>query len=373
MGALDDMVNALRGVAMNPAFDPIYAPQKVPQKDLSTAQEAFGPVTPDTIKHVTQPLIPRAGETGYVGTHSPMFGESAEKDMAILKQQHDYSDPLSMAMAIMGGPRQLKLGAGRAGSYNISHPILNDDKPIGYLNLRKPTNPKALYVDMIQGFPEKIPQEGTGLPAKYNANAIGPAGIRALIPQLKEMYPEAEKIGGFRVSGARDKANKVGDAWMRLRFPSDPTELIKDAEGAALRRWRHETKDFRHKADETQGLTQRQMQESVRDSDLTRNLENPAVTEMTARRNAMKRGYPNWSEASTEGWSVDDKAAFRQRARYYGATTDPLNPITQEMSNAVRNRWLGAQQRAWRRDLDAKTQAQITQDALAMEQALQKR
>jgi hypothetical protein len=48
------------------------------------------------------------------------------------------------------------------------------------------------------------------------ANQFGPSVMRDLILQLKEKFPEAERVGGFRVSGARDKAGKQGEAWIRL-------------------------------------------------------------------------------------------------------------------------------------------------------------
>lgn len=54
---------------------------------------------------------------------------------------------------------------------------------------------ERLYIDDIEGIDR----------AKA-ANALGPAGIRDLLRQLKTEFPRAKELMGYRVSGARDKA-----------------------------------------------------------------------------------------------------------------------------------------------------------------------
>lgn len=55
-------------------------------------------------------------------------------------------------------------------------------------------NPKHLFVNWIGHVHEET-------------NVFGPSEIRSLIPQIKQQYPEAQTIGGHRVSGARHRAS----------------------------------------------------------------------------------------------------------------------------------------------------------------------
>lgn len=66
-----------------------------------------------------------------------------------------------------------------------------EGKPAGYIIIEPRAETKTLYIDMIQG---------------ADVNGFGPAAIRDLKRQLKEMYPEYETITGHRVSGARGHA-----------------------------------------------------------------------------------------------------------------------------------------------------------------------
>lgn len=81
---------------------------------------------------------------------------------------------------------------------------LIDDKgnKIGHLELT-PMGDK-LYIDVIQGMNGLGPQD------------FGPALMRSLFRQIKENYPEAKQVGGFRISGAREKAGTEAEAWIKL-------------------------------------------------------------------------------------------------------------------------------------------------------------
>src|SRR6266404_9098954 len=79
-------------------------------------------------------------------------------------------------------------------------------KNAGWLEVVPMNEGKRLYVDNVGGF------ESRG----YGPNAFGPALTRDLARQLKEQYPNAEQIGGFRISGAREKAKTTREIWIKF-------------------------------------------------------------------------------------------------------------------------------------------------------------
>jgi hypothetical protein len=89
--------------------------------------------------------------------------------------------------------------------------ILDENgKSIGYLEASPSSDGKQLYIANIGGF------EHLG----FGPNAFGPALTRSLIRQLKEAYPNLEEIGGFRISGARERAGATGPTTIKVR-PED--------------------------------------------------------------------------------------------------------------------------------------------------------
>lgn len=83
---------------------------------------------------------------------------------------------------------------------------LLDEKgsPVGYINLSTQKGGKDLYVEMVSGVNGLGPKD------------FGPRLMRDLLMQLKQEFPEAERLGGFRVSGAREKSGKMAEAWINL-------------------------------------------------------------------------------------------------------------------------------------------------------------
>src|SRR6202000_3111240 len=75
----------------------------------------------------------------------------------------------------------------------------------------------------------------------YNPNSFGPALVRSLLRQLKEKYPGIEEIGGFRISGAREKAGAEGAATVKLDA-SDP-QHVRDFHQLLKDNWEHVTYD----------------------------------------------------------------------------------------------------------------------------------
>jgi hypothetical protein len=51
-----------------------------------------------------------------------------------------------------------------------------------------------------------------------NVNSLGPSEIRSLLSEVKRHFPDAEEIGGMRVSGAR-KATGSGPAGVTMALP----------------------------------------------------------------------------------------------------------------------------------------------------------
>ncbi len=272
-------------------------------------------------------------------------------------QLHAGMDPMQMAMALAGGPRGLRLTPGKNiyGS-SISHTILNNDKtPLAEMEITPRREGKDLWVEGINSFPKNAVQASTGKPATQEPNAIGPGSLRTIIPQLMEMYPNAERLGGYRVSGARDKAGAIGRAWLNFRRPVDEASPISGTSADVIGRWRDIARE--HIDNQRLGVRniQQNMEDTIRMNDLSRDLNNPAVTEMTARRNAALGGQTKWSALPDFA-----KGDFRMDAEQFGA---PPGQLPQNQSDAVRNRWLGAQQRAWRADRNKEVAGQMAGDA----------
>lgn len=78
---------------------------------------------------------------------------------------------------------------------------------VGNIEITAFDSGKKLYVDMINGV--------NGL----SARDFGPALMRDVLKQLKTLYPNAETIGGYRVSGVREVAGSMKDVWIKFDNP----------------------------------------------------------------------------------------------------------------------------------------------------------
>ncbi len=90
-------------------------------------------------------------------------------------------------------PRETAEGAIQADQFHI---LDDTGKKVGLLEVSPLEGGKKLYVDSIKGLTI----------AGYGPNRFGPHLTRDIARQLKEQYPGAEQVGGFRISGAREKA-----------------------------------------------------------------------------------------------------------------------------------------------------------------------
>lgn len=77
---------------------------------------------------------------------------------------------------------------------------------VGWVEVVPYDGGKRLYVDNIGAF------ETQG----YGPNAFGNSLTRDIARQLKEQYPQAEMIGGFRISGARRRAGSEREVWIKF-------------------------------------------------------------------------------------------------------------------------------------------------------------
>lgn len=93
----------------------------------------------------------------------------------------------------------------------------NGDR-IGNISIHEENSGKKLYVDWWGAGPSIGPE---GLKKVVpTPGFLGPRVVRDLITQLKQEFPNAEELAGFRVSGARAQASTTGPTRISLKSPS---------------------------------------------------------------------------------------------------------------------------------------------------------
>jgi hypothetical protein len=99
---------------------------------------------------------------------------------------------------------------GVAQGFHDFHLMDEKGNPVGALNISEQKGGKDLYVDGITGVNGLGPRD------------FGPRLMIDLLKQLKAEFPNAERLGGHRVSGAREAAGKemiMPAAWIKLDNP----------------------------------------------------------------------------------------------------------------------------------------------------------
>lgn len=92
--------------------------------------------------------------------------------------------------------------------------FLSDEGVPGEINIREKADGKEIHVGWI----------GTvGSPGPMD---VGKSEIRNLLYLLRDRFPKAEEISGFRVSGARNATGKLSDARMRLPGRGNPNQPL---------------------------------------------------------------------------------------------------------------------------------------------------
>lgn len=86
---------------------------------------------------------------------------------------------------------------------------------IGKLDITEKRGGKELYVDIIG----RVNKDGFVMFSNSAKHTFGTKEIKALVQQLKDEFPKAEVITGFRVSGARVHGSAAGEAKAEMRIP----------------------------------------------------------------------------------------------------------------------------------------------------------
>lgn len=104
--------------------------------------------------------------------------------------------------------------------------IMDDKgKNVGIVDLTEMNGGKTLYIENIAADWRLGP----------SPNSWGPSLIRDVLRQIKDTFPNAEELSGFRVSGAREKAGlagkakiKLGAGWDTAETANEFSQLLKD-------------------------------------------------------------------------------------------------------------------------------------------------
>ncbi len=216
--------------------------------DAEAIRKLYGDKLPETddgilgfIPDLQQKLTAAEGIGGDV--QIPLADYLAQVEPEVSKELHDFTrvrdggltldetkglvdktavaDPLTLTRAAGGfeplfaqGDRKLKielLASGIDEKTGVIGPdeyhILDETgKKVGDIDMTPYEGGKKVYIDNIYG----SWTEGTG------PNSFGPSLIRDIIRQIKEIYPKAEQLGGFRVTGARKLADAKAEAWVDI-------------------------------------------------------------------------------------------------------------------------------------------------------------
>jgi len=106
---------------------------------------------------------------------------------------------------------------GQAQGFHDFHLVDEKGNVVGSLNLSEQKGGKELYIDMINGVNGLGPRD------------FGPALMRDLFRQLRAAFPNAETLGGHRVSGARDRFNTYNEPHAMWHLPMDKLDRADSA------------------------------------------------------------------------------------------------------------------------------------------------
>jgi len=144
---------------------------------------------------------------GALAGGAPLIGEDASLAALGLRPR-----------TIEGTSADLTHGGASSHSFDIVNEL---NKPVARTWLSQP-DPKTLHVEMIRALDPHNPNMlayGKDIP-----NLLGLKEMRTLIPQIKQHFPDVEKIEGYRISGARDKARTDAETAGK-KLPSGMAEL----------------------------------------------------------------------------------------------------------------------------------------------------
>lgn len=146
-----------------------------------------------------------------------------------------------------------QLRYGDSGRYHMIN--AETGKYAGYADLSYRQGQRSVYVSYISSDPTgDIPKGTSGsfakdnsnlsqkaLESNYNNQTLGMKETRSLLSELKRIWPEAERVYGLRVSGARAAAEEAGRGSARQSVllpkerPLPPGRILSEAEWQASR------------------------------------------------------------------------------------------------------------------------------------------
>lgn len=99
--------------------------------------------------------------------------------------------------------------------------LYDNDKLVGSVHLRQDqTNPKVVVIEDVYS----TSREGKGAPLTWGLHAV-----RGMMDEIKRLHPDAEKVIGFRVTGAREQASfeqgKQKTGWTTVSLKAPPQEF----------------------------------------------------------------------------------------------------------------------------------------------------
>lgn len=191
----DDILVRDHGFTVNEAKEVPEPPkaEPAPEGEEPLAQPPQGSYTIDT------PVQTLRGSAGL----EPLFSVGDRKLTIVKREGPARGGPTGLIPA--DAPQGWSSVPGRAADEYRLHD--ENGNKVGWLEVIPSEDGTQLYVDNIGGFESK----------GFGPNSFGPALTRSLIRQLKEIYPNLKEIGGFRISGARDKSGTTGPATIKVQ------------------------------------------------------------------------------------------------------------------------------------------------------------
>ena len=151
---------------------------------------------------IPRPLLERLSQstvrdTGRLGTNA----------LGFMQGGYDPGNPAQIADSLFGH------GEPNSRSFDIAN---DSGQNVARLWTSQST-PKSVYVEYLSQLDPKTGHPLFNANQPGSANKLGPKEMMSLLPELKKHFPEAEEIGGWRVSGARAKAGAEGPTTIKLK------------------------------------------------------------------------------------------------------------------------------------------------------------
>lgn len=206
----DEAIQALRNASNGQGIDPIVPPPQSPADVYAGAApfaQALG--LPDALKALKGQMTPEEGQNFFMQQAQNLLPEAKGAGMGLAalhlmprallpKVESGLSAGIRDTGAMPGQLADSLFGHGEPNAKSFD--IANDEGNKVARMWTSQNDPKQLYVNYIAALD---PATGEAVGAGQQANALGTKEMMSLLPELKKQFPGVEKIGGYRVSGAR--------------------------------------------------------------------------------------------------------------------------------------------------------------------------